>query len=664
MPDRFILEAPFKATGDQPQAIENLAGRINEGNHDSVLLGVTGSGKTFTMAALIEKLNRPALLIAHNKTLAAQLFSELRQFFPKNAVEYFVSYYDYYQPEAYLPSSDTFIEKEADINEEIDRLRLRATKSLMERRDVIIVASVSCIYGLGAPEAFGGMTIPMKVGDRMDRQKLLRKLVDILYTRTPTLLERGRFRVRGDVLEVFPSYGEEIYRIEFFDEEIERILQVDPLTGEIQEKLEELTIYPRSHYATPREQILAAVEAAKVELKDRLAELEGQGRLLEAQRLAQRTQYDLEILLEVGTCPGIENYSRLLTGRAPGEPPPTLMEYLPTDALVFLDESHMTVPQLHAMSKGDRSRKSTLVDYGFRLPCALDNRPLRFEEFYAIAPQIVYVSATPGPFELEAAGGVTAEQVIRPTGLMDPEVDIRPAEGQVEDLYRECREVTGKGQRVLVTTMTKKMAEELTKYYKEMGLKVTYLHSDIQTLERVKILRDLRKGVHEVLVGVNLLREGLDLPEVSRVAILDADKEGFLRSRWALIQTMGRAARHVEGRAILYADRETNAIRGAVGETRRRREKQKAYNEEHGITPRTIVKDIGTVLGSICEKDYYGVPGVAEEPAEYRDPKKLAKEIKGLEREMFQAAEELRFEEAAALRDKITALRDLLVTQE
>ncbi len=659
----FHLTAPFEPTGDQPAAIEALTRQILAGGKHSTLLGVTGSGKTFTMAAVAAALNRPTLVIAHNKTLAAQLYSEFRQFFPANAVEYFVSYYDYYQPEAYVPASDTYIEKEATINEEIDRLRLSATRSLRERRDVLIVASVSCIYGLGEPESYYGMTQPVEVGQTLDRQKLLRRLVDMLYTRTPSVLERGRFRVRGDVIEVYPSYAEEVYRIDLFGDQVEQLMRVDPLTGEILEEMERLTIYPRTHYATPREQVVAAVESIKAELQARLAELEGQGRLLEAQRLAQRTQFDIEMMLEIGYCNGVENYSRHLTGRAPGEPPPTLIEYLPTDALIFLDESHMTVPQLQAMYRGDRSRKETLVEYGFRLPCALDNRPLKFEEFMGMAPQIVYVSATPAAYEVKAAGGITAEQVVRPTGLMDPEIEVRPATGQVEDLYRECVEVTARGQRVLVTTMTKKMAEELTRYLKELGLKVGYLHSDVETLERVKILRDLRRGEIEVLVGVNLLREGLDLPEVSRVAVLDADKEGFLRSRGALIQTMGRAARNVEGRAILYADRVTEAMRQALEETSRRRGRQAAYNEEHGITPQSIVKNIETILSSVFEMDYYGVPGVAEGPGEYIDAEEAARRIATLEKEMFAAAEAMRYEEAAALRDQITGLRERFVRQ-
>ncbi len=663
MPDRFELVAPFEPTGDQPAAIGALVRRVEAGERHSVLLGVTGSGKTFTMAAVAAALNRPTLVIAHNKTLAAQLYAEFRQFFPNNAVEYFVSYYDYYQPEAYVPATDTYIEKESTINEEIDRLRLSATKALMERRDVLIVASVSCIYGLGAPESYGGMTVPIRTGEALDRQKLLRKLVDLLYTRTPLVLERGRFRVRGDVLEIYPSYEESAYRVEFFDEEVERIAKVDPLTGEIEGEIEGLTLFPRTHYATPREQVLAAVETIKAELKERLREFESQGKLLEAQRLAQRTQFDVEMMAEIGYCNGVENYSRHLTGRASGEPPPTLIEYLPTDAVVFLDESHMTVPQLQAMYRGDRSRKQTLVDYGFRLPSALDNRPLQFEEFMAVAPQLVYVSATPGPWELRAAGGVSAEQVVRPTGLMDPEVEVRPATGQVEDLYKECRGVVAKGQRVLVTTMTKKMAEELTTYFKELGLKAEYLHSDVETLDRVKILRSLRKGDIEVLVGVNLLREGLDLPEVSRVAVLDADKEGFLRSRGALIQTMGRAARNVEGRVLLYADHETEAMRQAIAETERRREKQRAYNAERGITPQSIVKSLDTVLSSVFERDYYGVPQAAEEPGSYLTPEAAAEEIAALEKAMFAAAAEYRYEEAAELRDRVRALRERIIQE-
>ncbi len=661
MAKRFNLVAPFEPTGDQPEAIAGLVSRIDSGQKHSVLLGVTGSGKTFTMAAVTARLNRPTLVIAHNKTLAAQLFGEFRRFFPDNAVEYFVSYYDYYQPEAYVPASDTYIEKEATVNEEIDRLRLSATRSLRERRDVLIIASVSCIYGLGEPESYYGMTLSIECGEVLDRHKLLRRLVDMLYTRTPSVMERGRFRVRGDVIEIYPSYSEEVIRVGLFGDEVEEIARVDLLTGEILEELESVTIYPRTHYATPREQVLAAIESIKDELRGRLSELEEQGKLLEAQRLGQRCQFDLEMMAEIGYCNGIENYSRHLTGRSPGEPPPTLIEYLPTDALIFLDESHMTVPQLHAMYKGDRSRKSTLVNYGFRLPSALDNRPLNFDEFNALTPQIVYVSATPAAYEIEASNGVTAEQVVRPTGLMDPEIDLRPARGQVEDLYRECRKVTALGQRVLVTTLTKKMAEELSAYFKELGLKVAYLHSGIDTLERVKILRDLRKGIYGVLVGVNLLREGLDLPEVSRVAVLDADKQGFLRSRSALVQTMGRAARNVEGKAILYADHVTDAIAQAMAETERRREKQRAYNKAHDITPESIVKDIDSLLSSVFERDYYGVPKVAEEATPYLDPKEAAETIAGLEREMLAAAADQRFEEAAELRDRVALLRERFV---
>ncbi len=657
---KFKLVAPFEPEGDQPSAINSLKKSVEKGQKVSVLLGVTGSGKTFTMAKLIEELQRPTLVIAHNKTLAAQLFGEFKQFFPENRVEYFVSYYDYYQPEAYIPTTDTYIEKEATINEEIDRLRLSATRALRERRDVVIVASVSCIYGLGEPETYYGMTITIKKGEKLDRQKLLRKLVDLLYTRTSAFLERGRFRVLGDVVEIYPSYEEEVYRIEMFDDDIERILVVDPLTGEIREELDEITIYPRTHYATPKEMIDNAIKMIKNDLEERVKELTEEGKLLEAQRLLQRTQFDLEMLAETGYCNGIENYSRYLTMRNEGEPPPTLIEYLPTDAIIFIDESHITVPQLHGMYKGDRSRKTTLVDYGFRLPSALDNRPLRFEEFFALSPQIICVSATPAVWEIKQAGGITAEQVIRPTGLMDPAIEIRKAEGQVEDLYNECMEVLKKNQRVLVTTLTKKMAEELTKYFKELGLKAEYLHSDIDTIERVRILKKLRKGDIEVLVGVNLLREGLDLPEVTRVAILDADKEGFLRSKSSLIQTMGRCARNVEGKVILYADRMTDAIKGAIEETNRRREKQRLYNEENGITPQSIVKEIDSVLSSIFEMDYVDIDKVAETQLPY-DAKELAKEIEKTEKEMFKAAEEYRYEDAARFRDKLINLRKIFV---
>jgi excinuclease ABC subunit B len=657
---KFKLVAPFEPKGDQPSAINGLINSVEKKQKVSVLLGVTGSGKTFTIAKLIEELQRPTLIIAHNKTLAAQLFGEFKQFFPENRVEYFVSYYDYYQPEAYIPTTDTYIEKEATINEEIDRLRLSATRALRERRDVVIVASVSCIYGLGEPETYYGMTITIKKGERLDRQKLLRKLVDLLYTRTSAFLERGRFRVLGDVVEIYSSYEEEVYRIEMFDDDIERILIVDPLTGEIREELDEITIYPRTHYATPKEMIDNAIKMIKNDLEERVKELTEKGKLLEAQRLLQRTQFDLEMLAETGYCNGIENYSRYLTMRNEGEPPPTLIEYLPTDAMIFVDESHITIPQLHGMYKGDRSRKETLVDYGFRLPSALDNRPLKFDEFFALSPQIVCVSATPAEWEIKQAGGITAEQVIRPTGLMDPEIEIRKAQGQVEDLYNECVEVVKKNQRVLVTTLTKKMAEELTKYFKDLGLKAEYLHSDIDTIERVRILKKLRKGDIEVLVGVNLLREGLDLPEVTRVAILDADKEGFLRSKSSLIQTMGRCARNVEGKVILYADRITDAIKGALGETNRRREKQRLYNEENGITPQSIVKEIDSVLSSIFEMDYVNIDKVAETQLPY-NAKELAEEIEKTEKEMLKAAEEYRYEDAARFRDKLINLRKIFV---
>lgn len=657
---KFKINAPFEPTGDQPKAIADLVKSVSSGKKVTILLGVTGSGKTFTMASVIEKLQRPTLVIAHNKTLAAQLFSEFKQFFPKNRVEYFVSYYDYYQPEAYIPTTDTYIEKEATINEEIDRLRLSATKALRERKDVIIVASVSCIYGLGEPETYYGMTVTIKKNDKLDRQKLLRKLVDLLYTRTPVFLERGRFRVLGDVIEIYPSYEEEIYRIELFDEDIEKILIVDPVSGEIKDDVEELTIYPRTHYATPKEMIQNAVKLIKEDLEKRVKELTEAGKLLEAQRLLQRTQFDIEMLSETGYCNGIENYSRYLTLRNPGEPPPTLIEYLPTDALILIDESHMTIPQLYAMYRGDRSRKETLVEYGFRLPSALDNRPLKFEEFYNISPQIICISATPGLWELKESKTIDAEQVVRPTGLIDPEIEVRQAKNQVEDLYKECRLTTEKGQRVLVTTLTKKMAEDLTKYFKELGLKAEYLHSDIDTIERVKILRKLRKGDIEVLVGVNLLREGLDLPEVSRVAVLDADKEGFLRSKNALIQTMGRCARNIEGKAILYADRITKAMQEAIEETERRREKQKLYNKKHKITPKTIVKDLDTILSSIFEMDYVEIDKIAEEAIPY-NPKQLADEIAKTEKEMLKAAEEYRYEEAATLRDKLRNLRKFLI---
>lgn len=657
IPTPFQLVSDFEPAGDQPAAIDQLVQGLGEGRKDQVLLGVTGSGKTFTMAQAIARFGRPALIIAHNKTLAAQLFQEFRRFFPNNAVEYFVSYYDYYQPEAYIPTSDTYIEKEATINEEIDRMRHSATRSLFERRDVVIVASVSCIYGLGSPEAYHGMVILLERGDRSGREALLRRLVEIQYERSQGDLRPGAFRVRGDTVDVWPGYDDYALRIEFFGDEIDRIRKIDPLRGGTLEEMVRFPVYPKSHYVTPKERLEQAIGSIRNELDLRLAELQGQGKLLEAQRLSQRTLFDLEMIQEVGYCHGIENYSRHLTGRRPGEPPPTLIDYLPKDALLIIDESHQTVPQVRAMWRGDRSRKETLVQWGFRLPSAIDNRPLTFEEFEQLRPQTIYVSATPAEYELKLTGGEIAEQVVRPTGLLDPRIVIRPVDGQVDDLLGEVRLRVERGERVLVTTLTKRMAEELTDYYREVGIKVEYLHSDVLTLDRVRIIRDLRRGEFDVLVGVNLLREGLDLPEVSLVAVLDADKEGYLRSETALIQTMGRAARNIDGTVILYADKETAAIRGAVGETERRRAKQEAYNKEHGITPQTIIKSIDEVLGSVYERDYWAVP--AKEPEE--EPLtigEIAHRIRMLEKEMFAAAAALEFEKAAEIRDRIKALRE------
>ena len=624
-----------------------------------MLLGITGSGKTFTMAKVIEALQRPTLVIAHNKTLAAQLFQEFRGFFPSSAVEYFVSYYDYYQPEAYVPQTDTYIAKESMINEEIDRMRMSATRSLFERRDVIIVASVSCIYGLGSPEAYHGMLVLLEENSRADRDAVLRKLVEIQYERSRDDLRPGSFRVHGDVLEIWPAYEDHALRVQFFDDEVELVASIDPLRGTLVRRLGRAPIYPNSHYVTPRDKLELAIRSIRQELKGRLAELEVASRLLEAQRLEQRTMFDLEMIQEVGYCQGIENYSRHLTGRKPGEPPPTLMDYLPSDHLIFIDESHQTVPQLRGMYNGDISRKKTLVEYGFRLPSALDNRPLKFEEFQERRGQTIYVSATPAAYELSLTGGEIVEQVIRPTGLVDPQVAVRPIRNQVDDLLGAIRERAGRGERVLVTTLTKRMAEDLTEYYRELSVRVEYLHSDIDTLDRVRILRDLRRGEFDVLVGVNLLREGLDLPEVSLVAVLDADKEGFLRSKDALIQTIGRAARNVNGTAILYADRMTDSIRGAIEETERRRAKQLAYNASHGITPETIVKSIEQVLGSVWEADYVKVPAAVAEPDEdaYASPEELEREIIRLEKEMRKAARSLEFERAAALRDRIRYLR-------
>jgi len=653
----FKLVSDYVPQGDQPQAIEQLVRGIDEGRDHQVLLGVTGSGKTFSMAKVIERVQRPVLVMAHNKTLAAQLYQEFKSFFPHNAIEYFVSYYDYYQPEAYIPSTDTFIEKEATINEEIDRLRLSATRSLFERRDCIIVASVSCIYGLGDPDAYYGLVVFIEKGQQLSRTALLKKLVEIQYQRNDIEFTRGTFRARGDIVEIYPVYQERAIRIEFWGDEIEAISTIDPLLGEVIDTHERLPIYPKSHYVMPKDTLKRAIKTIKEELDDWEPKLIAQGKLLEAQRLHQRTLYDIEMLKELGYCHGIENYSRHLTGRQPGEPPPTLLDYLPRDSIVMVDESHQSIPQVRGMYAGDQSRKRTLVDYGFRLPSAMDNRPLNFAEWERRVGQLIFVSATPGPFELTKTGGEVVEQVIRPTGLIDPEVDVRPVRGQIDDLLNEIRERTERGERVLVTTLTKKMAEDLTDYYTEVGVRVRYLHSEIQTLERIKILRDLRAGEFDVLVGINLLREGLDLPEVSLVAILDADKEGFLRSEQSLIQTMGRAARNVRGKAILYADRITDSMRRAIGETQRRREKQAEYNREHGITPQTIVKAIDSTLVSIVEADYFKVPTNLDEIEEYA-PEKVEQTLARLEHEMRSAAAKYEFERAAELRDKIKHLRN------
>jgi excinuclease ABC subunit B len=654
----FRLTSDFEARGDQPRAIDELTAGVLRGDKHQVLLGVTGSGKTFTVASVLARVNRPALVLAHNKTLAAQLYQEFKAFFPQNAVEYFVSYYDYYQPEAYVPQSDTYIEKESTINEEIDRMRLSATRSLFERRDVVIVASVSCIYGLGSPEAYYGMLLFVRQGETLDRRELLAKLVEARYDRNDLDLKRGAFRVRGDVVEIVPAYEETGIRIELFGDEVELIASFDPLTGKTLERLAQVAIYPSSHYVTPRPRLDDAIKTIEAELLERKAFLETEGKLLEAQRLYQRTMFDLEMLREVGHCHGIENYSRHLSGRAPGEPPPTLLDYLPKDAIMVIDESHQSVPQVRGMYHGDRQRKQTLVEYGFRMPSALDNRPLNFEEFEKRLGQALFVSATPGPYELQKTAGVVVEQVIRPTGLMDPVVDVRGVQGQVDDLLAEIRLRAARNQRVLVTTLTKRMAEDLTEYYHDLGVRVRYLHSDIETLERVRILRDLRKGEFDVLVGINLLREGLDLPEVSLVAILDADKEGFLRSAGSLIQTMGRAARNVEGTAILYADKHTDSMKAAMGETGRRRAIQAAYNQEHGITPESIKKNLGELLSSVYEADYAPIPAVAEAPDDrYRTLDEIDKEVKLLEKRMREAAKALEFEKAAELRDRIKRLR-------
>ncbi|WP_115046999.1 excinuclease ABC subunit UvrB [Xanthomonas arboricola] len=668
MTDRFQLVSPYSPAGDQPAAIDKLVASFEAGLAKQTLLGVTGSGKTYTIANVIQQVQKPTLVMAPNKTLAAQLYGEFKSFFPHNAVEYFVSYYDYYQPEAYVPSSDTFIEKDSSINEHIEQMRLSATKTLLSRRDSLVVATVSAIYGLGAPEDYLSLRLILSVGEHIDQRQLIRHLTDLQYTRNEFELTRGAFRVRGEVLDVFPAESDtEALRIELFDGDIERLTLFDPLTGETLRKLQRYTVYPKTHYATTRERTLSAVDTIKEELKERLEQLYSQNKLVEAQRLAQRTQFDLEMMAEVGFCNGIENYSRHLTGKAPGEPPPTLFDYLPPDALLVIDESHVTIPQIGAMYKGDRSRKETLVEFGFRLPSALDNRPLRFEEWEARSPRSIYVSATPGPYELRESAGEITELVVRPTGLIDPVVEIRPVGTQVDDLMSEVHERIKLGDRVLVTTLTKRMAENLTEYLGEHGIRVRYLHSDIDTVERVEIIRDLRLGKFDVLVGINLLREGLDMPEVSLVAILDADKEGFLRSTGSLIQTIGRAARNLRGKAILYADKMTRSMQAAIDETDRRREKQVEYNLEHGITPKSVARPISDIMEGAREDAAEKKAGkgraksrqVAEEMPDYRamGPAQIAGKLKSLEQQMYQHAKDLEFEAAAQIRDQIQKLK-------
>jgi excinuclease ABC subunit B len=655
----FKLSSDYEPRGDQPQAIEQLNQGIAAGEKHQVLLGVTGSGKTFTAAKIIENMNRPALVLAHNKTLAAQLFHEFKSFFPRNAVEYFVSYYDYYQPEAYVPSSDVYIEKEATINEELDKLRMSATRSLFERRDVIIVASVSCIYGLGSPEAYYGMMVMLEKGQSISREAMLRKLVEIQYERGEDL-RRGTFRVRGDIIEIYPPYDDMAVRVELWGSQIDAIRRIEPLTGEIiatESEITRLPIYPKTHYVVPAEQRERAIQTILEELAWWKGELGRKGRIVEAQRIEQRTRFDIDMMRTIGYCHGIENYSRHLSGRLPGEAPPTLLDYVPSDYLLFVDESHQTIPQIRGMYHGDRSRKQTLIDYGFRMPSALDNRPLTFEEFENRVNQAIYVSATPGPYELTKSGGVIVEQVIRPTGLVDPQVEVRPVKGQVDDLLEQIRIRAARNERVLVTTLTKRMSEDLAEYFAEVGVRCRYLHSEIETLERVKILRDLRRGEFDVLIGINLLREGLDLPEVSLVAILDADKEGFLRSATALVQTIGRCARHLEARAILYADVMTDSMKQAIGETNRRRAKQEAYNFEHNITPETIHKSVDMQLAAIVEADYLTVP--IDEPAlgDIANEDDLRRAIDQLETQMREAAKKFEFERAANLRDRVRALK-------
>ena len=665
MSKEFALQAKYSPAGDQPTAIAALVDGLDAGLAQQTLLGVTGSGKTFTMANVIAQVQRPTLILAHNKTLAAQLYGEMKEFFPNNAVEYFVSYYDYYQPEAYVPSTDTFIEKDSSINDHIEQMRLSATKALMERRDVVIVASVSAIYGLGDPESYMKMLLHLRQGDTMDQRDILRRLAELQYKRNDIAFERGSFRVRGDVIDIFPADSEkQAVRVELFDAEIEKISYFDPLTGEVEKSVARATVFPKTHYVTPREKILNAVENIKEELVLRRAQLKDANKLLEEQRIAQRTQYDIEMMLELGFCSGIENYSRYLSGRAPGEPPPTLIDYFPKDGLLIIDESHVTVSQIGAMYKGDRSRKETLVEYGFRLPSALDNRPLKFDEFEHISPQTIYVSATPGTYELDKSSGEVVEQVVRPTGLLDPIIEIRPVATQVDDVLSEINERVKVNERVLITTLTKRMAEDLSEYLNENGVKVRYLHSDIDTVERIEIIRDLRIGKFDVLVGINLLREGLDMPEVSLVAILDADKEGFLRAEKSLIQTIGRAARNLNGRAILYADKITGSMQKAMDETERRRAKQQAHNEANGITPQSLVKPITDIM-DIGEDDAHPASGkvklrkVAEKEKTYKamTATDIMAKISELEQQMFEAARELEFEKAAALRDDIEALR-------
>ena len=659
----FQLASTYTPRGDQGEAIAQLSRGLRDAEPHQVLLGITGSGKTYTMAKVIEEIGRPSIVLAHNKTLAAQLYHEFKGFFPSNAVEYFVSYYDYYQPEAYLPASDTYIEKEATINDELDMLRLSATRSLFERRDCIIIASVSCIYGLGSPDAYYGMLLMIEKGQRMSREEIARQLVKILYERRDGELKRGSFRVVGDVIEILPTYDDNAYRIELWGDEIESLSQIDPLMGQVRQTYSRLPIYPASHYVMSDETRNDAIESILAELDSWLPELAKEGNHLEAQRLRQRTLFDIEMMREIGYCHGIENYSRHFSGRLPGEPPPTLLDYLPQDSVMFMDESHQTVPQVRGMYHGDRSRKEVLVSHGFRLPSALDNRPLTFEEFEHRVNQVTYVSATPGPYELTKSSGVVVEQLIRPTGLIDPEVEVRPVKGQVDDLLEQIRQRAERRERVLVTTLTKRMAEDLSEYYTETGVRCRYLHSEIDTLERVRLLRDLRRGEYDVLIGVNLLREGLDLPEVSLVAILDADKEGFLRSTGSLIQTIGRAARHIRGKAILYADRMTDSMTRAIDETNRRRQVQRQYNEANGITPESIAKPIDMSLAQIVDADYLPIPAEIDDVELPESPEEMAKLIEGLEASMKDAAQKFEFEKAAKLRDRIKELKTGAVPQ-